>query len=128
MIKIFILQLQNIRVLENTLTLPGFILEHWLCSSSFSTSWAICWLPAKASDNWSVKKVSSAFIMFLRHFHTSSLLLRFKSLKSSLLLPKIRAESYSNHSLKWEDNTITEENDMFLVCYRCGLFCLLVCF
>lgn len=44
-------------VLENTLTLPGFILEHWLCSSSFSTSWAITWLPAKASDNQSIKIV-----------------------------------------------------------------------
>lgn len=100
MTKIFILFTisEHKRVLENTLVLPGFISEHWLCSSSFSTSWAISWLPAKASDNRSVKKVSSAFALFSCPFYTSSLLLKFKSLKSNLQQYK---QSFPNHSLKW---------------------------
>lgn len=118
----------KVRVLENTLTLPGFILEHWLCSSSFSTSWAITWLPAKASDNQSIKKMSSVFAVFSCHFYTSSLLVRCKNMKSSISVSKIQTESYANHSLKREDNTTTEVKYMFLIHYRYGLLCLPVCF
>lgn len=59
-------------VLENTLMLSDFVSEHWLASSSFVTSWAIGWSPAKTNNSSSAKKVSSAFARFWCNFYISS--------------------------------------------------------
>lgn len=53
-------------VIENTLVLIGFVSEHWLCSSSFLTSWAIGSLPEKQTTVQALKKKKS--LVYLSDF------------------------------------------------------------
>lgn len=60
-------------VLENTLVLIGFVSEHWLCSSSFLTSWAIGSLPEKQTTVQALKKKKSCvFVRFWCCIYTSN--------------------------------------------------------